>query len=382
MQYHAHHTDTRGLIARFLHPARPDDEPHRVWDHLLCGGRLCRFLRVRPWHRIGPVLAARAGESGLPVPRSLESRASACRLRNELLSRELAEVLARLDSHGIRPCLIKGAASFAQPRQPGYLPAAQRPMEDLDLVVRPEHGEQAREVVGELDRLCESGSQPIDFRLDAPALIDVHVWSPDSPALGFLPLESFFDRALQGTVDGREATVLRPEHYLQLRLAQNVIRQHAFVDFSLVQLHELAGILDERGCVVDWNAVRSIGLMHGVSRVFYAVLLRLHDEFGRSLPAGAVPQIELGPARRVQSQLDRLAGVSGQMYGAASRHALIAATPGDSIEHVNRAIEELVVRPADDVRADGPLAQVLRPLRTAGLHLLFHCRRVLNEWRL
>ncbi len=255
-------------------------------------------------------------------------------------------------------------------------------MEDLDLVVRPEHGEQAREVVGELDRLCESGSQPIDFRLDAPALIDIHAWSPDSAALGFLPLQVFFDRAAEGTVGGRDVFVLRPEHYLQLRLAQNVIRQHEFVDFSLVQMHELACILAERGNAVNWQVIRSIGLMHGVSRVFYAVLLRLHDEFGRSLPDGAIPQIELGPARRVQSRIGRLAGVPAPIYCAASRSALIAATAGDSIEHVNRAIEELVVRPANDVRADGPLAQVLRPLRAAGLHLLFHTCRVLNEWRL
>lgn len=347
---------------------------------LVQGGRLSHFLRTRPYHRIGPAVAARAREFGFDIPRSLEARAAACTLRSRLLRRQLGDTVGLLDDHGVRVCLIKGAASLAEPAPAGYLPAPVRPMEDLDLVVRPEHAGRARELMADRGWLCRSGSQPMTFRLDAPALVDVHVWSPRCAALGFLDLDDFFGRSPAASVGGREVAVLPPEQHVRVRLAHNVIRQHLFVDFPLVQLHELAHIVRTAGGSVDWTAVRSGGLMHGVSRVFYAILLRLRDEFGAPVPDGVIPPVELEPARRVRRLLDRLAAVPDRLYGAASRHALIAAAaPGQAMDHVNRAAEELVARPAAEAEPRGPLAQVLRPLRTALLHLAFRCWSLLPE---
>ncbi|MFW6107561.1 MAG: nucleotidyltransferase family protein [bacterium] len=372
MQDQPRHPGTRALLARFLRGDLPEHEAAPLLTRLVQGGRLSHFLRTRPYHRIGPAVAARARELGLGVPRSLEARAAACTLRSRLLRRQLGDVVGLLGDRGVRVCLIKGAASLVEPAPAGCLPARLRPMEDLDIVVRPEHADIARELMADRGWLCRSGSQPMPFRLDAPALVDVHAWSPHSAPLGFLELADFFESAPAGSVGGRQVAVLAPKEHVRLRLAHNVIRQHLFVDFPLIHLHELASVAHTAGGSVNWTAVRSIGLMHGVSRIFYAILLRLREEFGAPVPDGVIPPVELEPARRVRRLLDRIAGVPDRLYGAASRHALVAAAaPGQAMDHVNRAAEELVARPADEMGSRGPLAQVLRPLRTVLLHLAF-----------
>lgn len=369
-----------------LDPDCERPEAESLLAELARGSRLLRLLGTSPHHRIGPLLAARIAELGIDTDApelsalcgALDHLAARCALRSQLLRRQLGAVISLLAQRGIPVCLIKGAVCLADEAPDGYLPGAVRPMEDIDIVVAPDQGEAARSVMAERGWLCVSGTQPVTFSIDAPALVDVHVWSPRNESLGFLGFEEFFDRAPKIAVGGREASALRSQCSVQLRLVHNVIRQHLFIDFPLLELHQMSSVISAHADEIDWARIRSIGLMSGVSRVFYAILLRLRDEFGAPVPGGVIPPAERRAAARVLRLLERFSAVPTRLYCAASRSALISAMPGGPMDRVNRVCTELFSEPLRRSAGSGPLARIALPPRMLALHLAFFCWKMLR----
>lgn len=315
-------------------------------DSVARGPELLRFLTRNPHHRLEPLLARRIRELGVDTSRPplravaarLERLASACALRNQLLRAQLSDAVGAFAEQGIPVCLIKGAASLADAPVPGYLDAAVRRMEDLDVVVPPQFGDAAHKLVTDRGWLCVSGTEAMPFRPESPAFVDLHCWSPQNAALGLLPLEDFFDRALPNRVGGRDVTILHPARAVQLRLVHNVIHQHLFIDFSLIDLFELSGIIAAWEGDIDWRSLRSVGLMHEVTAIFDALLLRLRDDFGAPVPDAVIPWPERRAARLTARRIEELARVPSWLYGAASRLALIRCTPGKAMDRLNRAL--------------------------------------------
>ena len=369
-----------------LHRKCSREDAAAALQGLARGDGLARFLSFRPHHRIGPTLAARVRQleigsdesEPLAVSGLLDPFASACELRSQLLRRQLEEVVSLLAERGIRVCLIKGAVSLTDEPPEGYLPASVRPMEDLDIVVPPNDGDAALELIARRGWLCTSGTQQVHFSLDSPALVDVRAWTPKTPALGFLELEDFFERAASTTVGGREVRALRPQDAVQLRLSHNVIRQHLFVDFPLLDLHEMSSIIAACAGEIDWARLRSVGLMNEVARIFYAALLQLRDEFGAPVPDAAIPPPERRAAEQMRRRLDELAGVPDRLYGPASRLALIASVSGDLREKVNRAGTVLFSDPLAEASKLSAAARICLPAKMAGAHLAVWCWRLLR----
>jgi len=373
-------------IPRLLHATCSRAEAVRILRELASGAALTRFLARRPYHRVGPALAARIRDLGIgddePDLRrdlaALDRLAAACELRSRLLRAQLSEAVSLLGERGIPVCLIKGAVSLADEAPVGCLPASVRPMEDLDIVVPPEHGEAAFELIAGRGWLCTSGAQPVRFSPDAPAFVDVRAWVPRTPALGFLELDDFFTNAAGVTVGGRAVRALRPEDALQLRLAHNVIRQHLFVDFPLLDLHEMAATVAARRDAIDWARLRGVGLMNEVAPILYAVLLRLRDEFGAPVPDGVIPAVQRRPARRMRRLLDELAAVPSRLYPAASRVALMRAVGGRLRDKLGRACTVLFSDPLRLEKRRPPAARIRLPLRTMLAHLAVCAWRMLR----
>lgn len=387
MQHDLHPPPCRTqLIARILRPDCSGREAAVLLGELARTGGLERLLAFRPHHRIGPALAARIREHNIDrdepelrkVISLLDRIAAACDLRSQLLRAQLEEAVALFAERGIRVCLIKGAASLADDAPEGYLPAGVRPMEDLDIVVGPDDGDAAFELIAERGWLCSSGTQPVQFSLDSPALVDVRAWAPRTAALGFLELDDFFARAAPTSVAGREVGVLRPQKALQLRLSHNVIRQHLFVDFPLLDLYEMSSIVAARSDRIDWAGVRSLGLMNDVARIFYAILLRLRDEFGAPVPEDVVPASERRAAARMRRLLEELAAAPGWLYGAASRLALISTVDGRLWDRLDRAVTVLFSDPLAQAKGASAAARILLPFKTAAAHTAMCCWRLLT----
>jgi hypothetical protein len=373
-------------ISRLLSSRTPPAEAARFFQDITRNGRLLRLLDGAPHHRVGPALRARV--AGLERPPGsavlrltldrLDYLTARCALRAQLLRRQLHQVVSVLAGRGVEACLIKGAASLVDDVPPGLLPASVREMEDIDVVVRRGDGAAARAAMAERGWLCVSGRQAVPFRIDAPALVDVHEWAPGAPALGALRQEAFFAAAPRAETGGCGVAVLPARHQVPLRLAHNVIRQHLFIDFPLLDLWELAEAVSAGPDAIDWGHVRRLGLRHGVARIFYAVLDRLRDEWGAPVPARAVPAAERPAAARERRRLECLATVPGWLYGAASRAALIGATPGDWRDRLSRAYDVLLDRPLSERGRGGAVAGALLPARMLGLHAAAWAWRMLG----
>ncbi|MFH1730701.1 MAG: nucleotidyltransferase family protein [Planctomycetota bacterium] len=374
------------LIARILRPDCSGAEAAVMLGELARTGGLERLLAFRPHHRIGPALAARIREHNIgrdePELRALigllDRIAAACELRSQLLRAQLEEAVALFAERGIRVCLIKGAASLAGDAPEGYLPAGIRPMEDLDIVVGPDDGDAAFELIAERGWLCSSGAQPVQFSLDSPALVDVRAWAPRTAALGFLELDDFFARAAATSVAGREVRVLRPQKALQLRLSHNVIRQHLFVDFPLLDLYEMAGIVAACSGRIDWAGVRSVGLMNDVARIFYAILLRLRDEFGAPVPDEAIPLAEVRAAEHMWRTLGEFEAAPAWLYGAASRFVLMSTVKGRFLDKLDRMCTVLFSDPLRLTGKASPAGRICLPARMLAGHLAVCCWRLLR----
>jgi len=374
------------LIAHILRPDCSGREAAVLLGELARTGGLERLLAFRPHHRIGPALAARIREHNIDrdepelreVISLLDRIAAACELRSQLLRAQLEEAVALFAERGIRVCLIKGAVSLADDAPEGYLPAGVRPMEDLDIVVGPDDGDAAFELIAERGWLCSSGTQPVQFSLDSPALVDVRAWAPRTAALGFLELDDFFARAAATSVAGREVGVLRPQKALHLRLSHNVIRQHLFVDFPLLDLYEMSSIAAARCGRIDWAGIRSLGLMNDVARIFYAILLRLRDELGAPVPEDVVPASERRAAARMRRLLDELAAVPGWLYGAAGRLALTSTVKGRLRDKLDRTCTVLFSDPLRLTRKASPVGRICLPARMLAGHLAVCCWRLMR----
>ena len=132
--------ETRLLLAAA--PAAPDRDRLAAglgagirWDRLT--ELLVRERATVPfWRRVRPL----ADRIEPEAREGLERRAAADELRMRLLARRLAESLDVLEEAGLEAMVLKGGA-LAHTLYPD---PGERPMADLDLLVRPERGEEAR----------------------------------------------------------------------------------------------------------------------------------------------------------------------------------------------------------------------------------------------
>jgi hypothetical protein len=112
------------------------------WPLLLASARQHRLLPLL-YHRLRQLDAGSVPEE---VMAHLRTAYYTNLLRNEWLRAQLQEIVAALRQDGVDSLVLKGGA-LAWTIYPS---PAQRPMADLDLMVRPEHGERAAAVLGSL----------------------------------------------------------------------------------------------------------------------------------------------------------------------------------------------------------------------------------------
>ncbi len=119
-------------------------------------------LRAAGEHRLAPLLYRRTREADVALPDDVRRALAAAYARQKAIAAAqgatLAELGAQLASAGIEVVVLKGGALARQV----YSDPALRPMEDLDLLVAPEHGEAACEVL----RACGFNAPPPHTRYD------------------------------------------------------------------------------------------------------------------------------------------------------------------------------------------------------------------------
>ena len=318
------------------------------------GADLCWASRVAVSQRVSPLLwrvaqrwAAEDDDwSALLRGDSLRCKAQAMIVRPRLGS----HVLGPLRAAGIQPMLIKGAA-FAE-RYPG---PGLRPMDDVDLLVRPDEHRRAADV------LQRAGWRTTRRQGPAYSLSLAHPDLPGLPVDLHLDLEIGADRvfrfgaselwAARRTVDlyGGPAFIADPE--LELLL----IATHAAKPFH--NFDRLLGAVDAAvvigaGEPIDWKRVEESSERAG-ARSALAVLLTQAGRLGAGSP-DRLRDLHAGKARRWALTPPRSESWPLETLGGAERGRLTFAVIDDPWRRVRQLMHQAGLR--GSVRAPGRAA--------------------------
>ncbi|MCL4394687.1 MAG: nucleotidyltransferase family protein [Chloroflexi bacterium] len=235
-----------------------------------------------------------------PVEEEFGRAYFAAAARNALLLSALQDVLARLDAVGVQTLLLKGAALIGTV----YPNAAQRPMEDLDLLVHRLDLPAALNALGALGFVDQRTGQPAhvearyenEVELFKPGPFDIAVdlhWNwVDSPYAPHKEIVDWLWEKALPAASGNPTLVLCPEALL-LHLCV-----HFLIDKNRrrsLRLHDIGQLLRRYRQELDWNLVLT------QARRFDLVLPL------RNVLSQAEEELELGVPAVVQEQLDRLA---------------------------------------------------------------------------
>lgn len=276
-----------------------------------------RTLRLARQHQLTPLLwSARGAVRSVDDTFEVALRHDAYRsvARHARLMALTRDVLPALASRGVPVIALKGALLADR----YYRRAADRPMRDVDLLVRREHVPTVLEVarrVG-LERYVDQHSLAFDLRFGGALVLTHHPADDRRPSIdlhwdlfdGWTPpgkagrwLERAWARAEPAQVGGQPVLTLCREDML-LHLAAHLAGHHAFG--GLLWHCDLALMLERDGGVLDWDRVladaRELGIRAALSLVFDAVEVLLDvappPEVRRSLPRHA-PRLRI--ARRL-----------------------------------------------------------------------------------
>ena len=150
-------------------------------------------------------------------------------LQTALHEWEVGHVFARLRSAGVEPILLKGLAAARLYAEQGLRPAG-----DIDLCVRPERYEAAREVIWKPGR---KGTALIDLHHDPAAILERDGW------------DGVYDRSSLIPLDGSEVRVLGHEDNLRY-LCLHLLRHSAYRPLWLC---DVAAALESAPADFDWE---------------------------------------------------------------------------------------------------------------------------------
>ncbi|MFH1731284.1 MAG: hypothetical protein ABIF82_06510, partial [Planctomycetota bacterium] len=118
--------------------------------------------------------------------------------------------------------------------------------------------------------------------------------------------------------------------------------------------------------------------MNDVARIFYAILLRLRDEFGAPVPDEAIPLAEVRAAEHMLRTLGELEAAPAWLYGAASRFALMSTVDGRFRDKLARMCTVLFSDPLRLMKNTSAAARVCLPARMLAGQLAVCCWRLLR----
>lgn len=247
--------------------------------------------------------AARAGLAGLVLEHAtgtdvalpdvcsqrLRAAAMSVAVKNVNMMRDLECVVQAFNHAGVPVMLLKGAALNLTV----YERADQRPMSDLDLLVKPEDASEALEVLR--SHGCKPGYDlirddffpkyhyEVEFLTEGarPTRLDLHA-RPFRPLrlAGVMPDDALWDDARAIRIGNAEAFIPRPESMF-LQLAAHA----GFHGCSrLLWLYDLARLVRHYGPLLDWSLVSRCALRWRLSCAACYAIKRTEELLGPVLP--------------------------------------------------------------------------------------------------
>jgi hypothetical protein len=252
-------SQTQVALAQCLpaaHQGAPGSEPHAAhWPVL---------IRTACQAGLGGLILAAAERNQWHVPpremQQLRQHARRVRQNNVRLMRSLGQIALALQDVGVRVLLLKGAALNLTL----YETPDQRPMSDLDLLVRPDEVAQAMSALERMGFRRGPGlvrgdffprfHYEVEYLSDGchPVRVDLHV-RPFRPLrhARTLPDDAFWSRARLLEAGGAPVWVLEPEEELVHLATHSAYHGHS----RLLWLYDIRRLIDLNDNQLDWDQV-------------------------------------------------------------------------------------------------------------------------------
>lgn len=247
------------------------------------------LLKLTAFHRVAPLFHKCLQEISLqtPLPK-LEAYVRTVSIRGLLLTSELLRLLKHWEATGIETIPFKGSALAASL----YGDPTLRHFDDLDVVVRKEEFQAAREIVfalGYQPRELHSYHESFTLlRGNMEIVLELH-WD-FMPMPNVFPFNPHFDEAVARcetvSVGGYKALAFAPEDQLLYLCAHG--SRHRW--FRLQWICDVAQLLRTRRNL-DWPRLMAQVKSSGGQRMLFLGMSLAHDFFGAPLPPAMVQTI-------------------------------------------------------------------------------------------
>jgi hypothetical protein len=285
------------------------DQARSAWRSWVAGGGDVQALD-EPAHRLLPQLYRNLEALGVDDPElgRLKGVYRHSWYRNQRLLHRAAGAIAALRGAGIETVLLKGAALTAVYQQD----LGARPMNDVDVLLRPEQVPEAVEVLDNLGwRLVEDrpmGDRPVAYLMRTTHShavraadgneLDLHwspVWEPG-------PDEGIWQDARPVEVAGTETLVPSATDQLVIACVHGVL----WIPSPLRWIADAAVVLSVAGDEVDWDLLERRARERHVELAMADTLSVVRDVLELPVPAGTLDRLRSAPASPVERFLHAL----------------------------------------------------------------------------
>lgn len=272
-----------------VHCARLDmsEERHEAVKALLTGKIDWELLLQRAiWHRLQLLVShhLRSSELCPLIPEPVLERMKSLRYqglaRNMVLQDELSRLLSVFNEEDIPVIVLKGAAL----QENVYPDISLRPMNDLDILVRPEHLDRAESIAlrrgyvyltandtSKRDRKSGRHLNNLILR-EKGVLLEIHQHLVNTDDPYHFDLSDFWTRAEPVTMSGARALALAPGDLL-LHLSIKFLLDRRFrSNNALGQLCDISEVIRHYGDSLDWDFIERTAREKGVTKGLHFVL--------------------------------------------------------------------------------------------------------------
>lgn len=223
-------------------------------------------LRTVVDHRIGPLLYWHLKEYGIQYPQEIRRTLAAMYARQRSIGRAqaqtLAEIVKSFTDAAITTVVIKGGAlAHVIYGDPGL-----RPMEDLDILVNPEHANSAHKLLTEMgfhaplpssrfDRLQHHYPLAQRTRDDVTVSVELHTSAFNLLMRDRLSTENMMHPLHAYAVEGQRALTLNP---VQMLWMQYLGMRKLAEPLRYIHLADLVGIAETLKDNIDWIRLRQM----------------------------------------------------------------------------------------------------------------------------
>ncbi len=245
------------------------------------------------WHRLLPLVSYHLRSPDLIafIPKPVLDRLSSLHyynlVRNMVLQDELSRLLSALNNQNIPVIVLKGAALL----ETVYSDISLRPMGDIDILVRPEHLDQAEsialqqgygflvdhEVQKHTKQNCRHLANLWHHEKNMMLEIHHHIVSQDEPY--YFNLDGFWARAKPVLISNTPALVLAPEDLLIHLSIRFLLDRRYQSNSALGQICDISEVIKHYSDSLNWGLIektsREGGVIKGLHFVLYACQLLL-----------------------------------------------------------------------------------------------------------